>query len=636
MTESTRVRSISILDRKCPNLSERLALLAEFGDLPALTYLNLSLADGGGSYGGGELYPINDIRYPPEGLLFSRMPSIQRVQELSFTAPMLKDERFANLRSVKVHQIDTEMVTALNSLSSLIRLQFTDEPFGRNDPADTLSHVQLRKIDVKPFYYYGISLVRAVSRIGDSLVSLSATANIYGIETLLIDLSRFRVLREVSLNIYRTPDQSTALQNRMNVNIDPIFLQLLRLQFRTYHHSDDYGADEDEITTTLKSQVQIYESTFLTLSHVVPFADTVELGGHFMTKPGLQYVCGLKQLRSLRFTPDTPEVNTHYLNVDRLPEHLLRAICLPFVVPTDFLDKISHHSLDNLIISNDSFDSALYIRPRVNLNDFQAIFRYEVPSRQLRSLGVLKIRIYRPLILDLDAFSGLRSISFEAWWRQVSWASDFLEEILLRPNTLPSLEHIGIEGTFMEWDILILMLERRNFVAQAGTSRIETLHFDAHLPYRLLHPLTLLLGGRFAERPSLKEFSIEAIGNRIWDPKISGCYSCVSMFRTCDLAPTAYKHRHQSWNYKGEDSRFGWSYSLPSERVVPDPPLSTHLMEWVREKRKRRLNYVEMSRKAGPEVDRIGRCDSWIIGGQTIGGYSLDGAHFGEETLSGD
>jgi hypothetical protein len=78
---------------------------------------------------------------------------------------------------------------------------------------------------------------------------------------------------------------------------------------------------------------------------------------------------------------------------------------------------------------------------------------------------------------------------------------------LYHPDHCPMLEEMELGG-FPEWDILVLMLERRNFRVD-GTKRISILKLPI-IPPILEDPLSLLLEGKYAERTSNRDISTEA------------------------------------------------------------------------------------------------------------------------------
>lgn len=89
-------------------------------------------------------------------------------------------------------------------------------------------------------------------------------------------------------------------------------------------------------------------------------------------------------------------------------------------------------------------------------------------------------------------------------------ATEFCRDVALQPSNLPALESISLHH-MPEWDILFIMLERKNFVAQSGVSRIKRLSLPGTCPTRFRRPLYDLLHGYYTDRPSNYDLSI--VGN---------------------------------------------------------------------------------------------------------------------------
>lgn len=126
------------------------------------------------------------------------------------------------------------------------------------------------------------------------------------------------------------------------------------------------------------------------------------------------------------------------------------------------------------------------------------------------------------------------------------------QEIAIRPHSFPALEYLSSDNP--EWDLLFIMLERRNFLLpsiqlpppppgpslppsspvssavrkelternlrQRGEeiSRIKCLNLVRKIGIRILRPLTDLLGGRYTMRPTNYELSFAGIAEAYLDP----------------------------------------------------------------------------------------------------------------------
>ncbi|KIM22294.1 hypothetical protein M408DRAFT_28840 [Serendipita vermifera MAFF 305830] len=102
-------------------------------------------------------------------------------------------------------------------------------------------------------------------------------------------------------------------------------------------------------------------------------------------------------------------------------------------------------------------------------------------------------------------FIVLRRLHVES--RYTAPAAGFLANLIIEPKICGLLHEIELDF-IPEWDLLFLMLERRNFLPPLlGVSRITTLILQSPIPPFLLAPLTYLVSGRFTERPSNLELS---------------------------------------------------------------------------------------------------------------------------------
>jgi hypothetical protein len=90
-------------------------------------------------------------------------------------------------------------------------------------------------------------------------------------------------------------------------------------------------------------------------------------------------------------------------------------------------------------------------------------------------------------------------------------------ELLCNPEGCPSLQELHFPAT-LEWDILFLMLERRNF-GRKGVKRIHTVTLS-FIPFVIHHNLTLLLTGERAVSIPLESISLEATREVLFDPTV--------------------------------------------------------------------------------------------------------------------
>jgi hypothetical protein len=222
------------------------------------------------------------------------------------------------------------------------------------------------------------------------------------------------------------------------------------------------------------------------------------------------------------------------------------------------------------------------------------------------------------------------------------WASDALEAILMRPCDLPVLEKIKLTGECFEWDILLLMLERRILYSHLGISHINTLVLPHDLLYKLLHPIAELLQGKLPEREANEQFSLTAVGQRLWDndmcveikhsaprltslPLSPGCFSCCYAFRNCDaltIAGVEFEDTHPC-----DVTILALGYELPSEYLTAYPPLTLEVAKWLSGKPIRRRGFVRNKENSARKFYRERHCGLWSYGRAPVAitGHLLDG-----------
>jgi hypothetical protein len=85
--------------------------------------------------------------------------------------------------------------------------------------------------------------------------------------------------------------------------------------------------------------------------------------------------------------------------------------------------------------------------------------------------------------------------------------TSFIHTIACQPNSYPSLEEIEMDEC-PEWDILMIMLERRNLLGSSTISRIKKISVPFICPPNISHIISDILKGKWATRPSNKQLSL--------------------------------------------------------------------------------------------------------------------------------
>ncbi|KIM27336.1 hypothetical protein M408DRAFT_169099 [Serendipita vermifera MAFF 305830] len=148
----------------------------------------------------------------------------------------------------------------------------------------------------------------------------------------------------------------------------------------------------------------------------------------------------------------------------------------------------------------------------------------------------------------------------------------FCYQLLCEPDCCPSLEEVHFFGYPPEWDILLIMLERRNFLTTSAVSRIKRLRLP-FITEELCDPVVSLLRGMFVNRPSNNELVLGGAPLSLLDENLSGCYVClVNMMSPCDFKVAA-KSEWQPHDGKKLRSFLGWH--------GPSPSTAREALEWI-------------------------------------------------------
>jgi hypothetical protein len=113
----------------------------------------------------------------------------------------------------------------------------------------------------------------------------------------------------------------------------------------------------------------------------------------------------------------------------------------------------------------------------------------------------------------LGSFLALTSISIES---SQAGVTSLCIALLYQPEDCPCLEDIEFLESAPEWDILFIMLERRNFLINPSVSRVRRISLP-FISNELRAPLACLLRGKYTARPSNKDLSFKETLGLIFD-----------------------------------------------------------------------------------------------------------------------
>jgi hypothetical protein len=449
--------------------------------------------------------------YPEIEALFTRAPSLLNVYGLTFSTEQLRIPGATKLESAQIYSFHRDAIEALGHFPNLKSLRLVEEkdPYGVDKSLPRSLDSSLASIT--SFNYHGLALNRALRCIGSNLEILDAKyVPIRQLPEILVALRLFPRLYHLSIHIDLTNDGAFAYPSADVIclsSITSLSLYLCPLSFPW-----GVNSNPEDIKLKEKRRNQACDELLRCLVIMMPHVEVFNLQGRGYCDSAVAYIQSLRKLRRLCFSSSASEVDSPRLS---LPSEHLDSVSWYGHVPSGGLFNLVQSStlrqLDLLAIFPYPAEGERWLSE----GNPVLLPRSRTLSTPLPNLRTLSLTVENPVAWDLGLFPRLERIELSG-----NLAEGFFEELLLQPGSCSFLEEIGLRGDYVEWDLLILLLERRNLVIKPGIARIKTIKVGSDLPYKLLHPLSALLGGKYPHRDSIDDFSSTAIGKLIWDPLV--------------------------------------------------------------------------------------------------------------------
>ncbi|KIM19875.1 hypothetical protein M408DRAFT_30847 [Serendipita vermifera MAFF 305830] len=581
--ESHRIGSL-ILGRM--NREQAAAVVTTFDSLPALNYINFPF---GYRYErftsrSSENTPRFTVDRSMDPVLLQRLCSKINLDATWVTPDFCIDGSLIKPNAVTIGRLDEQTATTLNNFCNLKRLQLYDEDLDMISPTQKSPTLLLPSI--MNLLYRGSDVTRPLRCIGNTLSRLDAEINICDIPSLLDSLVHFPVLDQLALKIFQAIKKGAAHDSTRTHPLHSIESLEMRFVGRFLYWASDTITTQ-ELLEAIDNHEEILTLVFDMLAERMPSVEEVNLSGEFRSGPALRYIQTLRNLKSLHLVPSVPRIP----EMNCVTPEFKRLASIPYQIPTMSMDCSQHQSLRQLSISPPGLPDPP--SPQAESNNTQPWYSISsTPILTVTSLNLL-ISENQPLFFNFGYFPNLTSIGFYGYTGKLTpiiCISDFLEELILQPRRWPSLESVDLGGHCVEWDLVILMLERRNIVSRGAVKAITTLHHSGNLSYKLSYPISRLLQGKFPEREPLSEYSIDTVGKVLWDRNVHGCHACIRMFKPCNKPP---RDIYRS-GVLLEVVDLAQRYELPPESLRADPPLLVSEMEWLKGKHERRLKYMQL------------------------------------------
>ncbi|KAG8835525.1 hypothetical protein FRC17_002754 [Serendipita sp. 399] len=185
-------------------------------------------------------------------------------------------------------------------------------------------------------------------------------------------------------------------------------------------------------------------------------------------------------------------------------------------------DPIDLDRLERLELSTDTISDLDLLRLRklrsIRIRTYKAGFSseeafpasYLIPPSSCRTLTSVNISFHPSVRLRLDSLPSLQKLHLR-WEIMQGWGCDLLEQLIFTPRICRDLQVIGLSSALLEWDLLLLLLLRRNFLQERSVSRIREMGFYTQIPMSLAWSISSLLRCRLIPSLELEEFSLEKV-----------------------------------------------------------------------------------------------------------------------------
>jgi hypothetical protein len=464
-------------------------VLKSFGQLPVL--LNL------------ELLGLGFLRSDTlDASTMKLMPSVQVVQSFPLSYDAVASLRHSGIQRIRIMEFDRKMVETLVELPDLRHLDLSllpVSPLTAQLPSSTL-RLPITSIIVRRASSYPLDPILGCLGLGLQGLTIFPLEVARFFNT-LSSLQQFKHLSYISLSFSQDhipsgdpPDSFTSYYLPSVKSLD--------LTFSYFGKSEWHLPWMDSIGRSLVA--------------AFPSTERLVCKGGVPSAILLPYIRQLTKLRSLFVECDF--ATTADPSSSLIGEHL-EDLNWTGSLPTKFFDdlkcpslhtlhlKVKHGGRQNALLQPETSKLPVVCYPTQT---------FRIPAIVTSGVTTLSLALYLPVLWDLSVFPSLKRLQIG----KSIWTSDFFEQLLIRPNDCPNLEHITIRGQYCEWDVLLLMLERRVFAAKPGVVSIKSIRFDRDLSFPLLRAISELLRGKYRIGTQMSEFSLDVIGDHMVDPSL--------------------------------------------------------------------------------------------------------------------
>jgi hypothetical protein len=436
--------------------------------------------------------------------ILKRFTSLQEIPGLVITPDLFRHDSIRHLRSAAI-QGNLDLLNMVHgSMPMLNNVIFNQNELFRSQESDLIDSLSTTQIDQSELpwsylscWHHSPSTPKAMRDAMHRMVNLSflnLALSLPQLQVILAGLRHLSVLEMLALRLKTVPEVRIEQFSKEDIhpNSQVKFLKLDTSDFGCIEGLGDY-----------RDSLNINE----TLLKAIPAIETVEL----------TYPSGLESLGCYDWRGFT-ELKRMYLenrNEINIPIRYEFPMSLSWVSL-----RISHKRVSGLLSSKVTH---LSFQPDVP-EDGLSISIYAREWPELRSfITTVPFQLYE----QDSKFNHLKSITIysmpgpsatDSPYEEVMNATRLCIRIAMRPEDLPSLEDITMRCS-PHWDILLLMLKRRNLVNRGGFVPLKTLWIPM-FPRELETVLWSLMNGRNPEWPSMHDISLHGILELLQDNSV--------------------------------------------------------------------------------------------------------------------
>ncbi|KIM32772.1 hypothetical protein M408DRAFT_20124 [Serendipita vermifera MAFF 305830] len=481
LAESGRIGSLRIYPPPS-NLAECEKILTDFECLPVLKTLRLS----------------NTYASPHDGpplwiIEFEKMPLLNEIEGSIPGHLEHLCSRFVKSRQFILPMITQDIVNVCAKLPNLVDLSIHEEDVSLDYWPKRFESALL---SVRRFTYYGMAMERTLTLLGPNVSSV--TVEVSDFRQVLNLLGHFPRLYELTLLLSR----SFRYGGVSNEAIPTVHPAIENLSIRPVYYQTD-NIDYEEAVASLGS---LYQA----LADILPYVESIHLNDTLFVDATWSYISSLKHLQKIFYSNCTLHLSQQYS-----------------IVTMESLSRITWSGLSDSfaifsrIIGPDLRNLYMNINPDGWIAKENNETSYLISDDAFPSLASLSLWLTKSFPWSIGIHKNLRELILSHDFQDMNplmTRNDILETILMRPRDFPALETVELTGGLpFEYDILLLMLERKNIYAQPGISPIKKLIWGIPVLYHLLYPVTTLMRGLFPDREPNVAYSLEAVRQRIFD-----------------------------------------------------------------------------------------------------------------------